>query len=121
LVPAAIAAGDDGTGGSSIPIPWIAGGAALLALILLGGYVIASRRRPAYGASTPGALLAWRRFRERRRVVKRSRVGRSGGLGDWWRVSGPVTAYRESKASRHAAKTVRRQIEERKRLNRKRD
>ena len=119
LVPAAISALGDGDDGSTVPLVWLGGGAALLAAALLATYAFVSRRRPAYGAATPGFLLTWRRRNEQRRVTKRSRARRTTSLGNWWRTSGPLVSFQEWKGSRQAARTMQRRIEERRRLHRK--
>lgn len=124
LVPAAIVAIDDGDeGGSSFgnPFVWFGGGAALFALALAGAYVLWSRRRPTYGAATPGFVLAWRQRRERRKVSKPSQGSKTAGLSYWWRTSGPVASYHDWRESHHAAKTVRQQIKDRQRLRRQGD
>jgi hypothetical protein len=124
LVPANIAALDDSDeGGSSSgsPFIWFGGGAALFALVLAGAYTLWSRQRPTYGATTPGVVLAWRQRRERDRVAKPAHTNRTAGFSYWWRTSGPIVSYHEWRASRHAGKTVRRQIEERQRLRQKDD
>ncbi|MEA3503191.1 MAG: hypothetical protein U9R47_10480 [Actinomycetota bacterium] len=87
-----------------------------IALALSALLVLWSRRRPTYGAATPGLVLAWRNRSERRRVEKQRSPGRSAGFNNWWHTSGPVVSYREWKSSRHAGRTVQRQIEERRRL-----
>jgi hypothetical protein len=92
----------------------IAGGAGLLAL-LFGAVAFFRRRRP-IGASTPGYVLAFDHNREKRRVSTQSRRSRGTPLSVWWRTSGPVATYQDWRSSRGAEKTIRRQIEERKRL-----
>lgn len=126
LIPAGIVAVDGGSGGGGSggggglngPFVWFGGGAALFALALAGAYVLWSRRRPTYGATTPGFVLAWRQRRERRKIRKPSQTSKSAGFSYWWHTAGPVVSYHEWRASRHAGKTVRRQIEERQRLRR---
>ena len=121
LVPAGIVAlGDSEGGGGALggPFVWFGGGAVLLALALAGGYTLWSRRQPTYGAATPGFILAWSQRRERHKVQRTSHGSRRASFGTWWKTSGPVVNYQEWRGSRDAAKTVRRQIEDRKRLRR---
>lgn len=92
----------------------IAGGAGLL--LLVGGVVAFFRRRRPIGATTPGFVLAFDRNREKRRVSTQSRGSRGTPISVWWRTSGPVATYNDWRSSRGAEKTIRRQIEERKRL-----
>jgi hypothetical protein len=124
LIPAGVIAlddGDDGGSGLGNPFLWFGGGAVLLAMALAGAYAVSRRRQPTYGATTPGFVLAWRQRRERGRVAKPAHASRAAGFSYWWRTSGPIVSYHEWRASRHAGKTVRRQIEERQRLRDQRD
>ncbi|MGB5567527.1 MAG: hypothetical protein WBN93_14515 [Acidimicrobiia bacterium] len=91
--------------------------------LMLGAFLaIRSQRRPTYGAAaTSGAMIGLRRRKEERKVTRQTRSSRGVGIRSWWRTSGPVVAYHEWRATRHATKTVRRQIEERQRLRRERD
>lgn len=118
LIPAGIVAldGEGGSSGPGVPFVWFGAGAALLAALLAGAYVIRSRQRPTYGAATSSVMLAWRQRNERRKVSRTSHTKPTAGLKHWWQTSGPIVAYHEWQASRHATKTVRRQIEERQRL-----
>jgi hypothetical protein len=97
----------------------ILGGAAALAL--LGGIFAFFRSRRPIGASTPGVVLAFDHNREKRRVSSQSRRSRGTPISVWWRTSGPVATYHDWRSSRGAEKTIRRQIEERKRLREHRD
>jgi len=66
-------------------------------------------------------VLAWRQRSERRKVSRTSHTKSTAGLSYWWTTSGPVVSYHEWRATRHATKTVRRQIEERQRLRKQDD
>lgn len=115
LVPAAVAALGDGDEGQELPIAWIGGGAALLAIIALGAFLY-SRRRPAYGTASPGFLLAMQHRSQKRRATALSRPSRSAGVASWWRNFAPVVAVRESRSARSDAKDLNRKIAERRRL-----
>jgi len=115
LVPAAIAALDDGDGNTSIPITWIGGAAALLALIA-GGAFLYSRRKPAYGTASPGFVHAIRNRNQRRRATTLSRPSRSAGMRSWFRNFAPIVAITEARSASRDAKALNRKIEERRRL-----
>ncbi|HSJ70575.1 MAG TPA: hypothetical protein VLA29_02890 [Acidimicrobiia bacterium] len=119
LVPAIVDAGGDTGDSGGPPIGLIAGGAGLLVL-LAGAFAFVRSRRP-IGASTPGIVLAFDHNREKRRVSTQSRRSRGTPISVWWRTSGPVATYHDWRSSRGAEKTIRRQIEERKRLREHRD
>jgi hypothetical protein len=119
LVPAIIDAGGETGEGGGPPFGLILGGAAALAL--LGGIFAFFRSRRPIGASTPGVVLAFDHNREKRRVSSQSRRSRGTPISVWWRTSGPVATYHDWRSSRGAEKTIRRQIEERKRLREHRD
>jgi len=116
LVPAGIAALGDSDTDSRLPVEWIGGGFALLALALAGAYIY-SRRRPAYGSASPGFMVAWRHRAQQRKAAVLSRPSRAAGISSWWRTSGPVTSYRERKDAKNAARDLQRRIEERRRLS----
>jgi hypothetical protein len=116
LVPAGLAAPADDGGGTQIPIALFGvGGAAVLAAVAVGIFLV-QRGRPGYGASTPAMVLAWRQFGERRRTSTKRRSKKTRSVGRWWSTAGPVIAYREWAALRQSTKLLRRQIEERNRL-----
>ena|GEM_PF-6667779 len=115
LVPASIAALGDSEGGNELPLPWIGGAAALLALIA-GGAFIYSRRKPAYGSASSGVVIAMKNRSQERKAKTLSRPSRGAGLRNWWRTSGPVVSFHEWRSSRDATKSLNRKIEERRRL-----
>lgn len=115
LVPASIAALGDSEGGNKLPLPWIGGAVALLALIA-GGAFIYSQRKPAYGAASSGVVIAMKNRSHERKAKTLSRPSRGAGLRNWWRTSGPVVSFHEWRSGRDATKSLNRKIEERRRL-----
>ena len=102
-------------------MPVVAVGVAFTALAAVGIVAFGRSRRPAT-AATPAFILAWERRSERRRVRSQQKARRSTSrIGVWWRTSGPVASYRDWRSARNADRALRRQIEERQRLNRHRD
>jgi hypothetical protein len=114
-VPIAIAAlGDDGAS-PRVPIGWLGGGLAAVALVIA-AVLVYLRRRPAYAATSSVFMTSWRRRSEERRMTNLGRARRGASIRAWWRTAGPVVSYKEWRSGKEAARSLNRKIEERRRL-----
>jgi len=120
LAPAAVAAPDEPRNtvlisrDPLIPMAWIGGGLALVALAIGGAYAY-SRRPRAYGSQAPSFLATWRNRDKERSATTSDDGSRAGRISSWWQTSGPVASHRDWKSRRHTSRELNRRIEERRR------